>query len=229
MAHIRVAKAPPGAAVSIDSQPSVETNAGGEVTVQVKPGSHQLRVSKEGFEPFIDQLEVNAGDTVQDDVSLTRLLPAGNSGMLLPQGNVAEFKLSVDGKNLGLHRVGGPIPLEVGTHKVKYSAQDDSDSQEHTIRIAANQNTPDSFVLKPPAPKPATGGTAQAAGKLIIQTNPGAQISVDGKTLGAADSGGNYSVQGLNTGQHSVEIAQDKFQAANRQVTIASSNQPRFS
>jgi serine/threonine-protein kinase len=222
VAHIRVAKAPPGAAVSIDSQPSVETNAGGEVTVQVKPGSHQLRVSKEGFEPFIDQLEVNAGDTVQDDVSLTRLLPAGSSGTLLPQGNVAEFKLSVDGKNLGLHRVGGPIPLEVGTHKVKYSAQDDSDSQEHTIRIAANQNTPDSFVLKPPAPKPATGGTAQAAGKLIIQTNPGAQISVDGKTLGAADSGGNYSVQGLNTGQHSVEIAQDKFQAANRQVTIAS-------
>jgi serine/threonine-protein kinase len=163
VAHIKIAKAPPGAVVSIDNGPPTQADANGELTVQVKPGSHQLQVSEQGFEPFSDKLEVNAGETVKDEVSLTKLLPAGTSGMLSPQGNVSEFKLSVDGKNMGLHHAGESIRLELGTHKVKYSAQDDSDSQEHTIQIAANQNTPDTFFLKPPAPKPQAQPNPQAA------------------------------------------------------------------
>jgi len=223
VAHIKIAKAPPGASVSIDNGPPAKTNASGDLTVQVQPGSHQVEVSKEGFEPFNDKLEVNPGETVKDEVSLTKSLPAGTSGTLAPQGNLAEFKLSVDGKNMGLHRAGEQIRLELGTHKVKYSSQDDSDSQEHTVQIAANQNTPDTFQLKPPTPKPQiqAGGNVQATGKLIVQTNPGAQISIDGHYLGSADGGGNYSAQGLSSGQHLVAISEDRFQPTSRQVTIA--------
>jgi serine/threonine-protein kinase len=221
VAHITIVKAPPGASVSIDNGPPAQANANGDLSVQVQPGSHQLQVSKDGFEPFTDKIEVNAGETVKDEVSLTKLLPAGTSGTLSPQGNLPEFKLSVDGKNMGLHRVGDSIRLELGAHKVRYSAQDDSDSQEHTIQIAANQNTPDTFQLKPPAPRPQAGGNVQAAGKLIVQTSPGAQISIDGQYKGSADAGGNYTVQGLSGGQHSVYIALDKFLPANRQVTLA--------
>jgi tetratricopeptide (TPR) repeat protein len=219
-AHIKIAKAPPGALVSIDSGSPSQADANGDLTVEVKPGTHQLQVTKEGFEAFTDKLEVNAGETVQDAISLTKVLPAGTSGTLSPQGNVAEFKLSVDGKNMGLHRIGVPIALAEGAHKVKYSAPDDSDSQEHTIQIAANRNQADTFFLKPAPPKPTTPGNLQAVGKLNIQTNAGAQISVDGQYKGTADSGGNYTVQGLNGGQHSVYVALDKFQSANRLVNV---------
>jgi hypothetical protein len=221
VAHIKIAKAPPGASISIDNGPPSLTNPSGEATIQVSPGSHQLQVSQEGFAPFIDKLEVNAGETVQDDVSLAKLLPAGTSGTLSPQGNVAEFKLSVDGKNMGLHRVGESIPLEMGTHKVKYSAQDDSDSQEHTIQISVNKNSQDTFFLKPPPAKPQPGPEQTTVGKLVIQTNPGAQVTIDGQYKGSADSGGNYSVQGLNGGQHAVGVSLDKFQSVNREVSIA--------
>jgi serine/threonine-protein kinase len=166
VAHIRIAKAPPGASISIDNGPASQANASGELTVPVKPGSHQLQISKDGFEPFTDKLEVNPGETVQDVVSLTRLLPAGTSGTLSAQGNVGEFKLSVDGKNMGLHRAGESIRLELGTHKVRYTAQDNSDAQEHTIQIAANQNTPDTFFLKPTTPKSATAANTQPAKQL---------------------------------------------------------------
>lgn len=164
VAHIKIAKAPPGAAVSIDNAPPVVADANGEVTVQVKPGSHQLQVTKEGFEPFTDTADVSPGGTYQDVVSLTKLLPAGTSGTLTPQGNLAEFKLSVDGKNMGVHRAGQVINLPIGPHTVKYTASDDSSYQENHIQIALNQNSTDSFFLKP-APKPATGASTQTPAK----------------------------------------------------------------
>jgi serine/threonine-protein kinase len=223
VAHIKIVKAPPGALISIDNGPNAQADANGELTIQTQPGLHQLHVSKDGFQPFNDKLDVSAGETVKDELSLTKLLPAGSSGTLSPRGNLAEFKLSVDGKNMGTHRVGESIPLESGTHKIAYSALDNSDTQEHTIKIAANQNTPDTFVLKPGEPKPSTGGNdnVPAAGKLIVQTNPGASIAIDGQFKGVADAGGKYAVQGIGGGQHAVWISMDGFQPANRQVTIA--------
>jgi serine/threonine-protein kinase len=157
VAFIKIAKAPPGAAVSIDNASPMLADANGEVTVKVKPGSHHLQVSKEGFETFTDTAEVNPGGTYQDVVSLTKSLPAGTSGTLTAQGNAAEFKLFVDGKNMGVHRAGLPINLPIGPHTVKYSMSDDSSSQENHIQIALNQNTTDSFFLKPAPPKTVTG------------------------------------------------------------------------
>jgi eukaryotic-like serine/threonine-protein kinase len=163
VAHIKIAKAPPGASVSIDNAPAVLADANGEVTVQVKPGSHQLQVTKEGFEPFTDKADVSPGGTYQDAVSLTKLLPAGTSGTLAPQGNLPEFKVAVDGKNMGVHRAGQLIDLPIGSHTVRYTAPDDSSFQEHPVQIALNQSTTDSFFLKPP--KPQNTLTTQAAAK----------------------------------------------------------------
>ncbi|MGA9671368.1 MAG: PEGA domain-containing protein, partial [Terracidiphilus sp.] len=163
IAHIKIAKAPPGASVSIDNAPAVIADANGEVTVEVKPGSHQLQVTKDGFEPFNDKADVSPGGTYQDVVSLTKLLPAGTSGTLAPEGNLPEFKVAVDGKNMGVHRAGQLIDLPIGSHTVRYTAPDDSSFQEHSIQIALNQSTTDSFSLKPPAPKPQITSNAQAA------------------------------------------------------------------
>lgn len=217
-AHIKIAKAPPGAAVSIDSGPSSPTDDNGNFTQEVQPGKHQIQVTKEGYESFTDNLAVNAGEWSTDNVTLAKIPSAGTAGRLSPQGNVSVFKLEVDGANLGLRRAGESIPLEQGTHKVKYTAQDNSDSVEHTIQIAANKNVADNFTLKPkPAPQPTPGATV---GQLSIQTTPGAQIAIDGHGIGSADAGGNYLVQGLTPGKHAAYIAKDQFQPANNQVTI---------
>ncbi len=166
VAYIKIAKAPPGASVSIDNAASKLTDANGELTVQVKPGSHQIQVTKDGFETFTDKADVSPGGTYQDAVSLTKSLPAGTSGTLTAQGNQPEFKLSVDGKNMGLHRAGQLINLPIGPHTVRYTATtDESAYQDHTIQIVLNQNTTDSFLLKPAPPKPATGPSTQPSAK----------------------------------------------------------------
>jgi serine/threonine-protein kinase len=175
IAHIKIAKAPPGSAVSIDNAAPVLADANGEVTVQVKPGSHQLKVTKDGFEPFNDKADVGAGETYQDAVSLTKLLPAGTSGTLSAQGNLPEFKLAVDGKNMGLRKAGDTINLPIGSHTVRYTAPDDSSFQEHSVQIALNQNFQDSFFVKPAPPKPVTAPGAQTAKQApapVVQTPP---------------------------------------------------------
>jgi tetratricopeptide (TPR) repeat protein/predicted Ser/Thr protein kinase len=164
VAHIKIAKAPPGASVSIDNGTPVIADANGEATVQVKPGSHQLQVTKDGYEPFTDKADVGPGGIYQDAVSLTKLPPAGTSGTLSAQGNLPEFKLSVDGKNMGVHRAGQQIDLSIGTHTVRYSAPDDPTAyQEHPIQIALNQSTTDSFFVKLAPPKPAPSAATQTA------------------------------------------------------------------
>jgi tetratricopeptide (TPR) repeat protein/predicted Ser/Thr protein kinase len=223
-AHIRIAKAPPGALVSIDGGKPQPANANGELMVQVQPGPHVLDVSKDGFDPFTDKIQVGAGETVQDYVSLTKQPVAEKSGTFSPQGNLPEFKVAVDGKNRGLMRAGAHLILEEGAHKIRYSNPDDSDSQEHTIQIAAGQNVADSFTLKPPAPPkpPQTISAVVVAGKLAIQTMPGAQIVVDGQRRVTADGSGNYLFDSLPVGQHTVDIALDKYQPLQgRQVTVA--------
>ncbi|HUD12228.1 MAG TPA: protein kinase [Terracidiphilus sp.] len=163
-AYIKIAKAPPGASVSIDNRTPVIADANGEATIQVKPGSRQLQVTKEGYEPFTDKVDVSPGGTYQDAVSLTKLPPAGTSGTLSAQGNLPEFKLSVDGKNMGVHRAGQPIDLPIGTRTVRYTAPDDPTAyQEHSVQIALNQNTTDSFVVKLAPPKPVTSAGTQTA------------------------------------------------------------------
>jgi serine/threonine-protein kinase len=159
VAFIKIVKAPPGASVSVDNGAPVLADANGEATIKVKPGTRDLKVTMNGFEPFIDKADVSPGGTYTDAVSLTKLLPAGTSGTLTVQGNLPQFKLAVDGKNIGLRSTGQQINLPIGTRTVRYTAPDDSSFVENHVQIALNQNTTDSFFLKPPQPKqpPVTG------------------------------------------------------------------------
>ncbi len=225
-ANITITKAPPGATVSIDNGPPQHTNASGELTLKTQPGSHEIVVTADGYQPLTDKFDVASGETVQDNVRLTKLPPAGTSGKLSPQGNLPEFKVTVDGRNMGLLLAGRQLILDQGSHTIRYSAPGYADSADHTIQIVANQNAMDSFVLQKQAAPPPTPQLAlnngKKLGKLSIQTTPSAQISIDGQFKGPADSSGRYTVDGLTPGSHSVDISLDGYQAIQgRQVSIA--------
>jgi tetratricopeptide (TPR) repeat protein/predicted Ser/Thr protein kinase len=201
-AHIVIAKAPPQAEVRIGNASPVLTDANGDVSIPVKAGAYHLTVSKDGFAPFNDDITVGAGETYRDPAPLTVL---GKSGMLAVQGNVPKVKVFVDGVFKGTISDGKPIPLEVGTHKVRYSAPGFVDSADKAITIALNAQTSDTFnltALPPPAPN---------SGNLIVETNPGAQVSVDGQHTGAAGPNGSYPVNGLTPGKHSISVSLDGY------------------
>ena len=225
IANITITKAPPGATVSIDNGPPQHTNASGELTLKTEPGSHEIVVTADGYQPLTDKFNVAGGETVQDNVRLTKLPPAGTSGKLSPQGNLPEFKVTVDGRNMGLLLAGKNLMLDQGPHTIRYSAPGYADSADHTVQIVANGDATDSFVLQKlvssPAPQPVINN-GKKPGRLGIQTTPQAQISIDGQFKGAADSSGRYTVDGLTPGSHTVDIALDGYQAIQgRQVSIA--------
>jgi serine/threonine-protein kinase len=224
--QIEIVKAPPGATVTIDNGPAQLTNANGELMIKVAPGQHELAVSKEGFELFTDTIPVGSGETVKDSVRLTPLPPAGTkTGTFspLPPAGLARVRVFVNGESKGEKRAGEKIVLPVGTYTVKYAWQGFQDSKEHTIHIASESDFQDRFTLDKALPQ------VPATGRLTIQTTPGAHVVIDGYSKGPADSNGNYTVEGLPAGQHSVDLSLEGYQSQNRQVTVAAGQVQPFS
>jgi len=208
-AHISIANVPPGAVVSIDNGTPVTIDASGTLTLTVQPGQHLLEVTMSGYDPFTERFQVIAGQTYVAPVQLTRPLVGKNIGTLVMRGNIAGFKIVIDGRPYGeIMKKEGSRSLEAGEHKVRYTNEDGTDSQEHTVQIAAGKDFVDRFTLKAPAPIPV------AMGSLQIATTPNARIVVDGQPHGTADSSGKLTIAQLPVGNHNVEIALD-----NRNIT----------
>jgi serine/threonine protein kinase len=215
-AHIRIAKAPPGAMVSIDHDSPRAIDSSGKITVQVQPGERVIEVTKPGFEPFSDKIAVGSGETVNyPSIALTQTPIVGTSGKLIPQGNLAEFKLTVDGQYRGLLHQGDQISLEAGTHTVSYAAIDNSDLQQHSIVLAANQSLVDPFILKTPA---------TAHNKPGGQTQPGSHVADNGDPAGK-DSPAHIPTttapNAVATDEEQIQEAHDRFEAAYSSKNIA--------
>ena len=207
-AHIVVVKAPPGSSVSVDGGTALPVDANGDLSIAVKPGAHHLEVSKAGYASFTDDITVALGETYRDPATLPALPPASKSGTLTVTGNLPEFKVFVDGVSRGVIKAGKPIPLEVGTHRVRYSAPGFTDSADKPVTIALNAVTSDTFNLEKLAPPPPD------VANLIVTTNPGAHLSVDGGQHSAtADANGSYTFVGLPPGKHSISASLDGFVA----------------
>jgi serine/threonine-protein kinase len=164
-AYISVAKAPPGARVSIDGLPKGITDASGSLSLPVDPGPHELEVAMEGYDSFTDNPHLRAGETFVENIALTKHPPASSSGTLLIQGNLPVFKISVDGHPLGLKKQ-GPLTLDAGQRSIQYSNEDGTDiGPKHIVPIVAGSSMPDTFTLKPPieAPKVADDAAARKA------------------------------------------------------------------
>jgi len=216
-AHIVVVKAPPGAQVSVDNGAPVLVDAAGNASVVVKPGAHHLVVSKAGFVSFTDDITVGVGETSRDPALLVAEPPAERSGNLTIQGNLPEVKVFVDGVSRGMIKPGKPIPLEVGNHRVRYSAPGYVDSTDKVVNITLNGQVSDSFNLEK-LPPPAAN-----VGNLMIQTNPGAHVSIDGgQHAGVADANGNYPINGLSPGKHTIDATLDGYAAVQRrEINVA--------
>ena len=92
-AHIVVAKAPPGALVSVDGKPAVAADAQGNLSILVTPGAHKLVVSEAGFESFSEDISVGVGEKYREPIPT--LTPVGKSGKLVLAGIPKALKVKV--------------------------------------------------------------------------------------------------------------------------------------
>ncbi|SEG46529.1 Serine/threonine protein kinase [Bryocella elongata] len=229
--RISIAKAPAGALVSIDGGTPRAADANGSLSVPVSPGTHLLQVTKDGYDPYNDKLEVKAGDAVVDNIAMAKQPPASNSGTLVMESNLPGFKVMVDDHSRGeVLKKQGTLTLEAGSHTIQYLNEDGSDTTpKHTILIAAGKSLTDAFTLKQPvkvAPPPAPTPVASAPGSLIVQTSPGALVTVDGQAKGHADQSGSLTINSLSASNHTVDISLDNFEPISGRTVTITSGQP---
>ena len=137
----------PDAHVFVGGSDRGTTDQKGELLISVEPGSLNLLVTKDGYDPYRDPaVEISAGETAKEPVTLSKT--AVNPGSLVAKGDPAEFNIWVDGDDRGKFGNGKPLNLAAGKYRIQYKARGYEDSPEHKVKIEANVPHPDSFRLK---------------------------------------------------------------------------------
>jgi serine/threonine-protein kinase len=214
--QIKIKNPSAGAHLSVPGYPDQTFGPDGTATVEVSPATHHWKVYADGYIPIEDDVDVKAGGTEIESITLKEKPRVGTTGTLIVHGNLDRFRMYVDGDFIGLKQNGDKITLSQGDRTIRYETLDKSDAQEHKLTIAANGDKPDSFTLKVPQTPP----PPVQLGRLTITTQPGARVSVDGSFRGVADQGGNLTVDQLTLTTHAVAVEADNFNSESRQPTI---------
>jgi hypothetical protein len=169
----------------------------------IEPGRHQVSIEREGFEPFAQWVELNSGQTITLNVSLTAITL--EQGTLLIAGAVSGAQVSVDGRPRG--NTPAIVEIEPGQHLVEVRAEGyEPFSQTVTVAPGARVTLDPTLVEESPP-----GGSLR-----VLFRTPSAVIWIDGESRGPAP----VTVEGLVPGTHIVEARVDGRPVAIQRVTI---------
>lgn len=198
-----------GAMVTIDGQPI----QGGVLSTQafrvdaLSPGRHQIRATREGYNPFEQWVDVRAGEVVRVSVLLERAAPT--TGSILVTADVEGAAIYLDGRPTGL---------------VTTAVIDDVPAGNHTIEIRPSGGTPVSQTLIVEAGRRAEVRArvraevqATTTGTIaVLVDRSGAIVRINGENLPA----GTYSREGLNAGTYVVQVLLEGYEPFRREVTV---------
>ena len=140
------------------------------------------------------------------------------TGTLLIQGNTDGVEVFVDGPIKGFTQSDGTLklPLDPGTHTVRFVKPGYADSPPATVTLTANAETPLRFSLTRNA---ASTAPVDTSAFLTVHSRPGAQVNVDHVPQGSTDSRGDLMVQ-VKPGSHLIETGLGGFQSFSQQMTF---------
>ncbi len=106
-----------GATVSVDGEPKGKLPMPGGLTLS--PGTHQLKVEIDGYEPFSAQIVVTAGQTTKVQAVMKKLPPkSASKGTVKLTMKLDQAKVTIDGKQVSPSE-DGTVQVEQGQHDVK--------------------------------------------------------------------------------------------------------------
>lgn len=194
-----------GAQVTIDGQPQGVI----PVRVQVTPGRHQIRITKEGYVEFSNWVEVGGGEVLTLPVVLEEEAP--DTGSLLVAGDVSGAEIYIDGTPRGTT----PSVLEgigAGPHNVEIRSQG-LENFSQTVTIVAGERAVLNFQMRPAAPD---GGSVR-----ILANADGAIIRFDGEVLGDSPA----TRENIPPGDHIIEASAPGYEDVQQPVTIEAGRQ----
>ena len=187
---LRLTASAPGAEVYVDG--AMIGNA--PVTKYLSTGPHKLRVVADNFEPFVRQVEIQAGRTV--DLAATLTPGPGSVEFTGPSGSSVSF----GGQTYS-------VPVRVpspGAGAVTWHAQAPGfETFESTLQLVKGRNYLIDLQLE------------SSEGVIEVTAKPsGARVALDGQDLGAAPA----KAKGQAAGLHGVAVSLEGYGTAYRQI-----------
>ena len=189
---LRVTSNPSGASVYVDNEFVGYT----PVSYGTRPGSHNVRIEADGYEPFTTRVNVRPGGTENVDASLNRVQRAGTiSFNSQPSG----ADVYVDGRYVGTTPTGA-IRFDAGRYQARFEAQG-YDSATISFDVRAGENRTVSTQL------------AALRASLVVQGNVGgALVFLDGRQVGSLPNGtGRLTLDDVAPGSHELVVIAPGF------------------
>lgn len=192
-----------GAAVYVDGK--LEGSA--PVAIQVPAGRHLVEVKKEGFTPFSQWVDARENERVTMAPALKKTEKP--KGSLLVDADVRDAEVWIDGQ-----KHPDPTPtiidgLEEGPHILEVR-KEPAVPWKQTVYVYAGQRT------KVTAQLAAGMQESQGGNVRVISNVPGAEVFVDGTSVGKAP----LDVKGLPPGIHLIEVRASGYVPKEERVTV---------
>jgi serine/threonine protein kinase len=221
---------PPDANVTVGAQ-----KCRAPCDLPLRPGTYELRVERDGYEPVTRQVSVAADTkslpTVRLDMQEAQALPvqttppnpppaAIDQGTLIVRANVGGAEVYVDGNLKGLTDANKKYEgkFDVGNHEISLSKQGYENSSGQ-IEIAKGGMSTTTFKLKERVQK-----LRPAPAYFVVQAPPGAGVLIDQEPRGTVPPEGRL-VQKVDPGRHSIEAKLDGYEPWSGSATAESGKQ----
>lgn len=194
---------PSFATLNVDSQPrGAEVSVDGEfvgytpTSYGTRPGRHDVRITRDGYEPFQTTVQPRPGETVSLNPTLR---PVRRTGSVSFTSSPSGADVSVDGRYVGTTPT-GRITFDAGDHSVRFS-------------LGGYQDYSTSFSLDGGDDRRIDAQLVPATGSLDVRANVGgALVFVDGRQVGTiANGSGRFSLDGLDAGSHELTVIAPGF------------------
>jgi tetratricopeptide (TPR) repeat protein len=211
-----------GATVLLNGRKYPRTTRHGQLVIaNLEPKRYTVAVVKDGFQQAPQQ-EVNI-QKGQVEKLVFALQPAPTVASLVIAGATPLAEVLLDGKPLGTIQQDGSFSaanVQPGPHTIELKKDTFKPRQLQrqfvaggSVHLTANEVALESAAAHP--------SPALAPPKLIVQTVPGAQVSIDGRAVGQAGSNGRLEISQAPAGDHTVEVVAKPYDNFKQKVTLS--------
>jgi len=214
---LSVSSTPPGAMVFIDNVAKGITPV---TLTDTAIGSHQLFLTKAGFDDYTRSVLIEPSTPMSVGVTLIKSLPESTtppatSGSIAITSSPVGATVYVD----GIHRGTTPVILTeipTGNHLVTLSFKG-YDDWNHTISVGSGLMAAINAELE---------ATKEIMGSLAVITDPpGADVSIDGNFKGVSP----VTIQGISAGTHTVLLTLQDYSDNSTTITVSAGQTRKYS
>lgn len=212
---VYVSSSPQSATATLDRSFSQTTPC---TFTDVAAGSHEITVSKPGFQTYYSTITVKAGKSTDVSAYLTPLQTTGNLAIYSSPGGASAY---VDGIYYGATptTVGNLVP---GSHNVQIRLPGYQDWTGYASVQAGLTTTINPTLVKNP-PVSSTGSVS------VTSTPSGALVYLDGAYQGKTPPGAYLNIYTVTTGSHVILLSRTGYQDYTGEVQVSAAQNTRLS